>query len=80
MSNLPKYNLGKDKKKDDWVLTDAKGQVCERYDTKAEALKGGVLKEAVGDAGGSVRVRKENNVIQEERTFPRSRDPKKSKG
>ena len=46
--------------------------------TKAEALKG--LRTAVGPEGGSVRIRKVDNTIQEERTYPRSKDPKKTPG
>jgi hypothetical protein len=46
--------------------------------TKADATARGVLKKAVGGVG-TVRIHKENNRIQEERTYPRSRDPK-SKG
>lgn len=48
------------------------------FDTKSEALKN--LREVVGTNGGSVRIRKTDNTIQEERTYPRSKDPKKSKG
>lgn len=43
------------------------------FKTKEAATKGGVLKKAVGK--GSVRIHKVNGRIQEERTYPRSRDP-----
>jgi len=81
MGNLPKYTLSKDQKKEDWVLRqDASGQVKRRFDTKAEATAGGALPKALGSAGGSVRIEKERGGYQEERTFPRSKDPKKSPG
>ena len=81
MGNLPKYTLSKDHKKDDWKLTqDSSGQVKRRFETKADATAGGMLEKALGGAGGSVRIEKETGGYQEERTFPRSKDPKKSPG
>jgi hypothetical protein len=78
---LPKYTLSKDEKKDDWKLTnDATGRVKERFDTKSEATSGGALEKAVGNAGGSVKIQKENGRFQEERTYPGSKDPRQSKG
>ncbi len=81
MAKLPRYFLQKDKAKGDWTLS-RQGAIraTKRFGTKAEATKGGALSEAIGKAGGSVRIKKENGRIQEERTFPRSRDPKKSPG
>ena len=55
------------------------GKVVRSWDTKAKATKGGVLERAVGGEG-SVKIQKENGRFQEERTFPRSEDPRKSKG
>jgi len=46
-----------------------------RFATKAAATKGGVLEKAVGNMG-SVRIRKRDGKIQEERTYPRSMDPR----
>jgi hypothetical protein len=52
--------------------------------TKAETKAGAVKKTAqvARDAPEpvSVRIRKENGQIQEERTYPRSADPRRSKG
>jgi hypothetical protein len=80
MAKLPKYTLSKDKTRNDWALTDeASKRTVKRFATKAEATKRGVLANAVRGTG-SVRIRKENGRIQEERTFPRSRDPRSSKG
>lgn len=81
MGKLPKFTLSKDEKRDDWKLTsDATDRVVRRFDTKGDATKGGALEGAVGDSGGSVKIQKENGRFQEERTYPRSKDPRKSKG
>lgn len=81
MSNLPKFTLSKDDKRDDWTLTnDRTDRVVRRFDTKADATKGGVLEQAVGSDGGSVKIQKENGRYQEERTYPGSKDPGSSKG
>ncbi|MBZ5571989.1 MAG: DUF2188 domain-containing protein [Acidobacteriia bacterium] len=80
MGNLPKFTLTKNEQKDRWDLEhDKTGKVVRSWDTKAEATKGGVLERAVGGEG-SVKIQKENGRFQEERTFPRSEDPRKSKG
>lgn len=81
MTNLRKFTLSKDKQKDDWVLSEeGADRARKRFSTKAEATKGGSLQKALGTQGGSVRIRKEDGRIQEERTFPRSRDPKNTPG
>ena len=81
MAKLPKYNLSKDNDRGDWVLKEqGADRAKKRFSNKSEATAGGVLGKAVGPNGGSVRIRKEDGKIQEERTFPRSRDPKKSPG
>lgn len=81
MTKLPKYTLSFDKQKDDWILKqDITGRTVRRFETKEEATKGGVLKDAVGKKGGSVKIQKQKGPFQEERTYPRSADPKKSKG
>ena len=50
------------------------------FDTKADATKGGVLKNVIGVEGGSVKIHKVNGRFDEERTFPGSKDPHSSKG
>lgn len=80
-NKLPKYTLSKNESKDNWELkNDATRRVAESFDTKADATRGGALERAVGPAGGSVKIQKENGRIQEERTYPRAADPKKSPG
>lgn len=78
---LPKFTLTYNEKRDNWPLkSDATNRTVKVFETKTEATKGGVLKRAVGKEGGSVKIQKENGRFQEERTYPRSRDPKSSKG
>jgi len=80
MGNLPKFTLTKNDQKDRWDLEqDKTGKVVKSWETKAEATKGGVLERAIGGEG-SVKIQKENGRIQEERTFPRSEDPRRSPG
>ncbi|WP_155263067.1 DUF2188 domain-containing protein [Sphingomonas segetis] len=78
---LPRFDLTKDEKRDQWVLKEhGADRAKARFDTKSEATAGGVLGKAVGPGGGSVRIHKEDGKIQEERTFPGSKDPKSSPG
>ena len=81
MAKLPKYTLSWDKKREDWKLAqDKTDKVVKRFDKKAAATEGGALKKAIGGEG-SVKIHYKNKGgYQEERTFPRSRDPKNSKG
>lgn len=76
---LPKYILSYSKQSKKWELTDGKKSVVKTFKTKDAATKGGVLEKAVGGRG-SVRIRKLNGQIQEERTYPRSADPRGSRG
>ena len=80
MAKLPRYSLAHDEQKKRWVLKhEGTGQAVKSFPTKAKATKGGVLEKAVGGIG-SVRIRKRYGKIQEERTYPRSADPRSSKG
>jgi hypothetical protein len=81
MANLKKFTLNYNEKKESWDLeNDKTDRVVKRFDTKEEATERGALKEAVGKEGGSVKIQKENGRFQEERTYPRSADPRSSKG
>jgi hypothetical protein len=81
MAKLAKYTLTHNEQKDRWDLErDKTGQVVKSFKTKERATKGGVLERAVGLAGGSVKIQKQNGKFQEERTYPGTRDPKKSPG
>lgn len=76
---LPKYTLHKDQESQKWRLEkEGADRAIKTFTTKDAALQG--LPDAVGKSGGSVRIRKVDNTIQEERTYPRSQDPKKSRG
>lgn len=75
MPKLPKYTLTYDDRKGRWDLKKDKTQVVKTFRTKHQATKGGVLKRAVGPTGGSVKIKKQNRKLQEERTYPRSKDP-----
>lgn len=75
MARLPKFILGFNKTSKKWELTDESKSVVKSFKSKADATKGGVLEKAV-KGKGSVRIRKLNGQIQEERTFPRSADPR----
>ena len=78
---LAKFTLSHNEKKNSWDLTkDQTDKVVKRFENKQDATKGGVLADAIGKAGGSVKIKTMDNHYQEERTFPRSADPKKSKG
>ncbi len=81
MAKLRKFTLSHDKKKNDWVLKeDGSSRAKKRFDNKANATRGGVLEGLLGGAGGSVKIKKQNGRIQEERTYPRSEDPRRSPG
>lgn len=78
---LRKFTLAHDGEKRNWKLAeDGKDRALRRFSTKAEALAGGVLADALGKQGGSVKVEKVKGGYQEERTYPRSKDPKASEG
>lgn len=81
MAKLPKYTLSHNEKKDRWELSNDKtDQVVKTFDTKTDATTGGVLERTIGAGGGSVKIQKLDGKIQEERTYPGNRDPKKSPG
>ncbi|HXG79034.1 MAG TPA: DUF2188 domain-containing protein [Methyloceanibacter sp.] len=76
MAKLPRYSLGYNAKSKKWELkSEGSGGVVKSFASKAQAIKGGVLSRAVSGKG-SVRIKKRNGKIQEERTYPRSMDPR----
>jgi hypothetical protein len=80
-ANLTRYDLVKGD--DGWVLK-TEGRVVGVFDTKAKALgRGGPLQRLLNKLSGgegTVRIHTEIGGIEEERTYPRSRDPRKSLG
>lgn len=81
MAKLPKFTLELNEKTDRWELQkDKSGTVIRTFATKENATSRGVLKRSVGPEGGSVKIQKADGDYQEERTFPKSKDPSSSKG
>jgi len=78
---LSKFTLDYNEKKGKWNLTNDKtDKVVKSFETKDAATAAGALKKAIGKEGGSVKIQKTNGKFQEERTYPKSEDPKSSKG
>ncbi len=74
---LDKFHLTK--KGNEWRLEKANSnRAVVKADTKAEAVQ--KMREYMQTHEGSVRIHKEDGKIQEERTYPRSKDPRRSKG
>jgi hypothetical protein len=73
---LKRFELKKDG--DGWALFDQLGDRVRAFRNKAEALGGGTLERLVGT--GTVRIHREDGQFEEERTFPRSEDPRRSQG
>lgn len=81
MVKLSKYTLDFNEKKGKWDLeNDKTNRVVKSFENKYDATARGVLKKALGEDGGSVKIQKRNGKYEEERTFPKSRDPISSKG
>jgi hypothetical protein len=81
MAKLPKYTLSHNDKKDRWdLVNDKTDKTTKSFGSKAAATKGGALEKSVGPDGGSVKIQKVDGKFQEERTYPRSKDPKDSPG
>jgi hypothetical protein len=68
------------KKNDRWVTRTKSGKVKLRAKTKAAALRRTARLAASDRQAVSVRIHKANGKIGEERTYPRSKDPRRSKG
>ena len=63
----------------DWKLQRAGGsRAIRRFDTKQEAMQ--FSTQHVKKNGGSLKVHKQDGTFQEERTYPRSADPRRTKG
>jgi hypothetical protein len=77
---LHRFTLKHNKRDGGWDLKDQIGDTVRTFSTKADALKGGTLERLVSKHGGTVRVHAKDGKLQEERTFPRSRDPRRSPG
>ena len=66
-----KYSLRFDNLREKWILkNDMSEKIVRIFDTKEDATRAGVLRKALGRQGGTVKVRKSNGVLEEERNFP----------
>lgn len=66
-----KYSLRFDDLREKWILkNDMSEKIVRIFDTKEDATRAGALRKALGRQGGTVKVRKSNGVLEEERTFP----------
>lgn len=80
-SKLTKYTLDYNEENEKWDLTNDKtDKVLKSFKTKEVATTKNVLKKTLGNEGGSVKIQKRDGKIQKERTFPKTKDPKTSKG
>lgn len=76
---MKNYHLTK--KNDQWKLT---GEGNQKATKVFEGNKQDAIKESAeflkNNQGGSLKIHLENGRIQEERTYPKSKDPKQSEG
>jgi len=74
---MDNYHIIKDG--DDWKLKkQGSGRASKKANTKKEIIK--QTREFMKNKEGSVKIHKEDGTIQEERTYPRKSDPKKTPG
>lgn len=74
---MDNYHITKDGEQ--WKLKKEGGERSSIVaDTKADLIE--KTREFMSDKTGSVKIHKEDGTFQEERTYPRAADPKKSKG
>ncbi|HHQ4775507.1 TPA: DUF2188 domain-containing protein [Aeromonas veronii] len=74
---MDNYHITKDG--DQWKLKkEGNDRASIVADTKADLIDR--TREFMSDKTGSVKIHKEDGKFQEERTYPRSKDPSKSKG
>ncbi|HUR51677.1 MAG TPA: DUF2188 domain-containing protein [Mycobacteriales bacterium] len=67
------------KKGGTWTATSS-GQVISRSETKQELVRETIAAVKQGGQPTSVRIHRADGTIQEERTYPRSADPRSSRG
>ena len=79
MAKRKVYSVEKRSSKPGWKVKQQGGKVVSKAKTKSAAVKD-ATQVARKDKRASVVIRKTNGRIQEERTYPRSSDPRKAKG
>jgi hypothetical protein len=81
MANLRTLTLGYNEERRRWDLTDdTSNRVVRSFTTKQGATRKGVLERIVRTRPASVRIETLHGRFQEERTYPRSSDPKRFEG
>jgi hypothetical protein len=78
---MKRIDLVKDKKDDTWVSkSGGKPVPGTRAKRKEDSLQKSVKKAKADPDNTTLKIHKENGEFQSERTYPRSADPRKSKG
>ena len=80
MTMFHRFTLKRNKQLGGWALIDQTGDILRIFGTKTEALARGQLEIVIGKQGGTVRIHRQDGQFAEERTFPRSHDPRTSPG
>lgn len=80
MPMLHRFTLKHNGRDNRWDLKDQTGEIVRTFQRKRDATRGGVLERAVARTGGTVRIHKRDGILEEERTYPRARDPRASPG
>ncbi len=75
---LPRFTLVHKRQNGCWDLHDQFAEVVKQFARKSEAKSRGVLESIV--KRGTVRIHNKNGRIEEERTFPRSANPRNHPG
>lgn len=77
---MPAKRVDVSKQGDKWVAKTKQDKVVASAPKKVDAVKKTAAAARKDPEAVTVRIHKENGRIQEERTYPRSADPKSSKG
>jgi hypothetical protein len=77
---MPAKRIDVVKKDQGWVGQTRGGEVVARGRTKEAAVKNTAKAAKADPQAVTVRIHKQNGKIQQERTYPRSADPRSSRG
>jgi Uncharacterized protein conserved in bacteria (DUF2188) len=81
MATLRTLTLGYNENRRRWDLTDdVSNRAIQSFATKRGATQKGTFDRMFRTKPASVKIETQHGRIQEERTYPRSRDPLRSKG
>ena len=80
MASLTKFTIFHDPERGQWVLKrDGAQRALKRFAKKEDSVDY-AGKRFGEDYPASVKIQKQDGTLEEERTYPRSMDPRKSKG